>query len=503
VSCGNAFDCDVLISGGGPTGVTLGLSLAQKGVSVIIVEKEAGIYPLPRAAHLDHEVIRILQGLGVAEPIVATCRHSNCYDFLNASGKILLRFETGNELGSGGWPTANHIHQPAIERVLHEKLVETPNIELHHLCELIDLIETNDGVQAICAGVNSTQLITARYVVGADGARSPIREKLGIKLEDLDFDEPWLVIDAIVHDFDRLPKINLQICDPKRPTTCVLMGEGRHRWEFMILPGETAEEVLGDEFVAKLLEPWDVEGAITVERKAVYRFNARIAKNWRKARVLLAGDAAHQTPPFAGQGMAAGLRDADNLSWKLAAIIHGNADDEILDSYQLEREPHVRKTIEMAILMGRTVCVTNKRSAFLRDIKFRIGRMLGKLPDGNAKYPPISAGIIRRGSAGAGSYFPQPIGEGKRLDDLLGPGWWLISREDVTINTKHTELNAVSLTDPELSLYSPALTQWLDRNSANAVLVRPDHYVFGTGEAIELVQEFLNIIHAEPAAVAN
>ncbi|MGJ8598224.1 bifunctional 3-(3-hydroxy-phenyl)propionate/3-hydroxycinnamic acid hydroxylase [Sulfitobacter sp.] len=498
-----SFDCDVLICGGGPTGVTLGLSLAQRGVSVIIVEKEAGIYPLPRAAHLDHEIMRIFQGLGVAEQVVATCRHSSRYDFLNASGKVLLRFEVGDKLGDGGWPRANHIHQPAIEEILHQRLAELPNVELRHLCELTDLVETSDGVQATCVDKDGSKTITARYVVGADGARSPTRERLNIEFEDLDFDEPWLVIDAIVHDYDRLPKVNLQICDPKRPTTCVLMGEGRHRWEFMMLPGETAEEVLDDGFVAKLLEPWDVEGAVTLERKAVYRFNARVAKKWRDGRILLAGDAAHQTPPFAGQGMAAGLRDADNLAWKLASIIHGNADGDILDSYQPEREPHVRATIDMAILMGKTVCITNKWSAFVRDVTLKIGRMLGKLPDGNVEFPPISAGLISHGSRAAGTYFPQPVADGKRLDDLLGRSWWLISREGVAVQSGDAHLKTASLTDPVLSSHWPALSRWLDDNAAEAVLVRPDHYVFGTGEPNQLVDEFRRMFPNNSAATAS
>ncbi len=497
---GGSFDCDVLISGGGPTGVTLGLLLAQKGVSVIIVEKEADIYPLPRAAHIDHEVVRILQGAGIADPIMATCRQADRYDFLNAAGKILLRFDTSGELGAGGWPSANFIHQPSIEAVLRKKLQETPNAKLRSQCELIEFASADRTVTARCMTPTGPQEINAQFLVGADGARSPIREKLDIEFEDQNFDEPWLVVDAVVHDFDRLPKVNLQICDPKRPTTCILMGEGRHRWEFMILPGEIPEQVADDEFVAKLLEPWDVDGAITIERKAVYRFNARVAKTWRTGRVLLAGDAAHQTPPFAGQGMAAGLRDADNLSWKLAAVIRGNADDAILDSYQSERDPHVRAMIDMAIMMGKTVCITNKWSAFARDMKFKIARVLGKLPDGTPEFPPIGAGLTLEGSSGAGSYFPQPVAKGKKLDDLLGTGWWLISREDAGFNIDTSAIKIGLLTDPELLSHAPALADWLDDHSANAVLVRPDHYVFGTGQPQELVQQYHAIISAATAA---
>lgn len=497
------FDCDVLISGGGPTGVTLGLLLAQKGASVIIAEKEADIYPLPRAAHIDHEVVRILQGAGVADPIMATCRQADRYDFLNAAGKKLLRFDTSGELGAGGWPPANFIHQPSIETVLRKKLMETPNVELRTQCELTEFTETEFGMKASCVTAKGLREVTARYIVGADGARSPVREALIIEFEDQNFDEPWLVVDAIVHDFDRMPKVNLQICDPERPTTCVLMGEGRHRWEFMILPGETPEQVVEDEFVAKLLEPWDVDGAITIERKAVYRFNARVAKTWRKGKVLLAGDAAHQTPPFAGQGMAAGLRDADNLCWKLATVIRGDADETILDSYQSERDPHVRAMIDMAILMGKTVCITNKWSAFARDLKFQIARVLGKLPDGTPEFPPIGAGLMLEGSPGAGSYFPQPVVNGAKLDDLLGAGWWLISRDDVGAGIDTKAFKIVQLTDTELSPHVPFLTEWLDDHLANAVLVRPDHYVFGAGEPQELVQEYHKMFSAAPAVTTS
>lgn len=498
----SSYDCDVLISGGGPTGVTLGLLLAEKGVSVIVVEKEADLYPLPRAAHLDHEVIRVLQGVGVADPVMKTCRQADRYDFLNARGKVLLRFESSTELGAGGWPPANFIHQPSIEALLRKKLQETPKIELRSEWELTDTKEDGARVIATCHSPDGPKTIAARYVVGADGARSPLRKSMGIEFEDLNFEESWLVIDVIVHDFDRLPKVNLQICNPERPTTCVLMGEGRHRWEFMLKPGETPEQVTDDAFIAKLMEPWNVEGAVTLERKVVYRFSARVAENWRKGRLLLAGDAAHQTPPFAGQGMAAGLRDADNLSWKLAAIVHQKSDDRILDSYQLEREPHVRATIDMAILMGRTVCITNKGSAFLRDMKFYIGRILNKLPDGSPEFPPLGKGLIMEGTPGAGAYFPQSVVEEQKLDDVLGVGWWLIGREAQDAGTGIEGIQAADLSDPKLRSFSEPLGEWLKSKDASAVLVRPDHYVFGVGEARILVEQFHQKIQAPPSVPA-
>lgn len=475
------FDCDVLIAGGGPAGVTLAVLLARRGVRVIVAEKEAAIYPLPRAAHLDHETMRILQEAGVADAVMATSRRASRYDFLNAKGDLLMRFEGGDQTGPGGWPAANMIHQPSVEAELRKALAGYPNASLHNRWELQRFEDDGTGVTARIATPEGEKVLRARYLVGADGARSPVREACGIAFDDLNFEEPWLVVDVLVDDYSKLPTANLQICNPERPTTCVLMGEGRHRWEFMILPGETAEQVSDDAFVEKLLEPWNVKGAVRLERKAVYTFRARIAAQWRKGRVLLAGDAAHQTPPFAGQGMCSGLRDTANLAWKLAAVIGDGAPDALLDSYQPERAPNLRATIDMAIMMGKTVCITSKWGAFVRDMKFKLGRALGKLPDGPPAYPPISAGIIAAGTAGAGSYFPQPItADGTRLDDVLGAGHWLIARDD--------------LAAPRLAPFADQLAGWMDKHAAQAVLVRPDRYVFGTGPAEQLTKAWAGLL---------
>ena len=474
------FDCDVLIAGGGPTGVTLAILLAQRGVKVIVAEKTAEIYPMPRAAHLDHECIRILQEAGVADAVMATSRRVPRYDFLNAKGSVLLRFEGSDQIGQGGWPVANMIHQPSVEAALRRALSSCAEASLKSRWELTSFADEGDGVTAILATPDGERTIRARYLVGADGARSPVREASGIAFEDLNFEEPWLVVDVLVDDYTRLPDANLQICNPERPTTCVLMGQGRHRWEFMIKPGETAEQVSDDGFIEKLLEPWNVKGAVRVERKAVYTFRARIAEKWRHGRILLAGDAAHQTPPFAGQGMCSGLRDAANLAWKLAAVVKDDARDTLLDTYQPEREPNLRATIDMAIMMGRMVCTTSKWSALLRDMKFSLARLLGKLPDAPPAYPPISAGVILAGSAAAGSYFPQMIADdGARIDDLLGSGDLLFSRN--------------ALQSEPIQPFAAQIESWFDTVGADAVLVRPDRYVFGTGTPDQLAAAWQSI----------
>jgi 3-(3-hydroxy-phenyl)propionate hydroxylase len=313
-----------------------------------------------------------------------------------------------------------------------------------------------------------------------------VREACSIELDDYAFDEPWLVIDAEHGPDAKLPDVNLQICDPVRPTTCVLMGPGRHRWEFMLKPGETSEQVLDDDFIRTQLKPWGCADAITIDRKAVYRFHGLVAKAWRKDRVLLAGDAAHQMPPFAGQGMCSGLRDAANLAWKLAAVLRG-ANDTLLDTYQPEREPHVRQTIELAIGMGRTVCTTDPAMAAARD-----AQMLEQRRNGASSLPPPPDGALRGGcllaeTPGAGIIFPQPVSGAARLDDTLGHGAWLIARDDAPASTA---ARSVSLNDAVLGSLAPALAAWLKQHDADAVLVRPDRYVFGTGDAAKLAAAY-------------
>jgi len=484
---GAEIDCDVMIVGAGPTGVTLGLLLARAGVRTLVIDKEADIYPLPRAAHIDHEVVRVFQELGLAQEILAGCRASKRYDFLTAQGEVLLRFESMDKIGLGGWPAGNMIHQPSIEARLRGAARAQERLTLQTGWAFQSLAADGDGARCAVDTPEGPRNVRARFVVGADGARSPVREAAGVAFDDLGFDESWLVIDVLVKDYARLPEINLQICDPARPTTCVLMGAGRHRWEFMMKPGETAEQMLDDAFIAGLLKPWNVEGAVTLERKVVYRFNAKVAKAWRAGPVLLAGDAAHLMPPFAGQGMCSGIRDAANLAWKLAAVVKG-ADARLLDTYQPEREPHVRAIIAMAIMMGRTVCITDPEAAAARDKQMLAARAAGGAGGGSGgpPYPPLSNGCVATEAHAAGVYFPQPVAaDGSRLDDVLGTGAWLISRAPLPGGAR---LRSAHLESDLVAPFRAPLEKWLASQNAEAVLVRPDRYVFGAGDGAALVK---------------
>ena len=480
-----AFDCDVLVVGLGPVGAALAALLARRGVSVITVERDLVLYPLPRAVHFDHEIMRLLQQLGIADEISRNATANPGYEFRTADGQLLLSFAPEMETASG-WASGYMFHQPSLERALRDILAADPHAEVRIGCQLEGLDQDPEGVTAKLSGPEGPAEIRARYLVGCDGASSPVRQAVGAGLSDYGFDEPWLVVDVKVQPGARTPDINLQVCDPERPTTCVLSGPGRRRWEFMLLPGETPEAVLRDGFIEDLLAPWEC-GPLEIERRAVYRFHGLVAERWRVGRVLLAGDAAHQTPPFAGQGLCSGLRDAANLAWKLAAVLSGTAHDALLDTYQQEREPHARALIELAIGMGRVVCTLDREAAAARDRDMFAQRAAGAAPLPPLRTAPFAAGCILAGSPGAGNLFPQPaLGEGVRrlrLDDALGEGPWLITRRAAP---RGLGIAIYDLDHPALSPFLPDLLRWFSAHKAEAVLVRPDRYVFGTGEPIAL-----------------
>jgi 3-(3-hydroxy-phenyl)propionate hydroxylase len=495
---GQALDCDVLIVGLGPVGAALAALLADEGVDVIAIDRSTEVYPLPRAAHFDHEIMRVWQKLGVADAVLAHARTVSGYEFRNAAGEVLLSFGGMDAITASGWASGYMFNQPGLERALRAKLAASPTARVILGAAFAAMREAVGGVEARIDGPDGPLSVRAKYLIGCDGAWSPVREAMGAGLEDLQFDEPWLVIDAVPRPGCELPKINLQICDPARPTTCVLMGPGRHRWEFMMLPGETAETVLDDAFIARLLAPWKVD--VEIERKAVYRFHGLIADRWRRGRVLIAGDAAHQTPPFAGQGMCAGVRDAANLSWKLVAVLRGEASDSLLDTYQVEREPNARAYIQLAIGMGRVVCTLDPAAAAARDAQMLAARQAGQPALPPASPPPMAAGAVWAGTPGAGGPFPQPVVNGARLDDALPRGAWLILRKPA--GELPATLAAMTLDDARLAPFRDAVAGWLDAKGVDAVLVRPDRMVFGAGAAGDLVKAWSAALGAPAKAAA-
>ncbi len=484
---GTPLACDVLIVGLGPVGATLAALLGRHGVSTIAIERDTVVYPLPRAVHFDHEIMRLFQALGTADEVQRHARDMPAYEFRAANGELLMCLQPARDTPSG-WGSGYMFHQPALETALRDMLASLPDVRLLVGWRFDSLDQDGDGVTASVLGPEGETKIRARYLVGCDGASSGVRTAIGAGLTDFQFDEPWLVVDTKALPNSRLPEVNLQICDPARPTTCVLGGPGRHRWEFMLLPGETAESMLESETIQALLALWNC-GPLEIERKAVYRFHGLMAERWRSGRVFLAGDAAHQMPPFAGQGMCSGLRDAANLGWKLEAVLGGTADDGLLDTYQSERAPHVRALIELAIGMGRLVCTLDRDAAAARDAGLIASRAAGAPPLPPLEPPAFASRCILVGTPAAGLQFPQPTqGQGSgclRMDDVLEDGPWLIVRRDFAANVPGVQI--VDIASGPMQPFRAALETWLADRGVEAVLVRPDRYVFGSGEPAALL----------------
>jgi flavoprotein hydroxylase len=487
-------ETDVVIVGWGPVGQTLAILLAERGWQVVALEKQAAAYPLPRAVHFDHETARILQAAGVAEAMadgrIETADH---YEWRNGKGDVLLRF-TSRPMGLCGWPEANMFAQPELEHLLDEHARSLPGVKLLRGHEVTALSERDDGVDVVARSADgSDTTFRARFAVGCDGANSFVRGAIGAAVTDLGFFFDWLIVDIRPHQPTTWSPLNIQICDPVRPTTLVSGGPGRRRWEFMRLPGEAIEDLNREDTAWRLLAPWDVHpGNADLERHVVYRFQARWVDTWRQGRVLLAGDAAHQTPPFAGQGMCAGLRDAMNLAWKLDLVLRDQAPDSLLDTYAEERMAHVRMMIEFAMALGKVICVPDPAEAEARDAAMMVSRD----PQTTPPLPGIVSGVLHANDPLAGKVCAQArVRTGDReglFDDVVGRGWTLLSLDGDPLASLPVDLAAwfTSLggsgahlgaagSDAPITDLDGRATTWLREAGAAVVLQRPDFHAFG------------------------
>lgn len=483
---------DVAIVGMGPVGAYLANALGAQGLSVVVLERSTEVYPLPRAAHFDHEVMRAFQAVGLADEVEPGTRKNEGLQFLESrTGPLIFGFATP-EAQPFGWHVSYYFHQPDLEAVLRAGLRRFPQVDVRLGHEVLNVSQSDDGVRLDVRQLSdgSTSKVEASYLVGCDGARSRVREKAGIDVEDLDFDEPWLVVDVVLdHDLaaDGGPDLGgacLQICDPGRPTTFVPMPGHRRRWEFMLLPGEDPEQMASPASVRALLGEWVDPDLVHVERQAVYRFHALLARRWRQGRVLLAGDAAHQMPPFLGQGMCSGIRDAQALAWRLPLVLRHEAPGALLDTYQSERAPHVRQIIETAVLFGGIICTLDPQVAEERNHAFRARP---PVPDQGAGSAPEIGPGTRLATPPAGLLLPQPRvphgGAAVRLDDLLGPGFAVVAATGdpaAALSPAQTAVleglgGTVVVADDDKG----SLASWLRSHGVEAVVVRPDRYVFG------------------------
>jgi 3-(3-hydroxy-phenyl)propionate hydroxylase len=351
---------DVLLVGLGPVGAAAANLLGRYGVRTLVIDKNEDIFLAPRAIALDNEALRILQMAGLEEGAFDT----HAIARVQMRSPLFGRYARANTAGQiDGHPRLVTFYQPELERVLRTRLAAHSTLQLALGAELIGFNEEADGVRArLRRADGETATVHARFIVGVDGANSFVRQHASLDFHGKTFVQDWLIVDALDVP-DPIDHIEF-LCDPRRPTPHMVAPGNRQRWEFMLQPGETREQMEQPEKIRELLAPWCNPDEIRIERTAVYRFHARIVDRFSKGRIFLAGDAAHITPPFAGQGLVAGLRDAANLCWKLAWVVHGRASMAILDSYDAERRPHAKSIIDLALLMGSLIMPRNRLAAF-------------------------------------------------------------------------------------------------------------------------------------------
>lgn len=468
---------EVAVVGYGPVGaVTTGL-LARRGVPVVAFERGADVFTLPRAAHFDAEIARTFQLLGAMEAILPATAATGGMDFVDAEDRVLMSFEAEDHEVAEGWPRSFMFYQPDVERALRARVAELPSATVHLEHEVLSVVDRGRHVEVTVRDLRTDQdrTVTVGYVVGCDGARSLVRTAMGTELEDLAFDQPWLVVDVMLRGEADLPARPTQYCTPARPATFIPSAGAHRRWEFMLLPGEDPADLETPERIRDLIRPWVDPDLVDVVRSAVYSFHALIARRWRAGRLLLAGDAAHQMPPFLGQGMCAGIRDAANLEWKLARVVRDQSGPGILDTYESERSPHVRAFIETAVAAGRIIQTTDPAEAAARDA-FLLDRTREAPP--TPTVPPIGAGLGDPSDPLRGDRIPQPRdADGTRRDEVLGDEVILVA-EPAALSAlppgDRARIGVIPVIDSAL------LAPWLVANGVAAVVARPDRHVLAS-----------------------
>ena len=470
-------DCDVLICGLGPVGQLLALLLGDHGVRTLAVDRAPEPYPLPRAAVVDDEVLRIFQSVGLDREILADAQVQPRASIVTAGGRPVEVLRA--QVGPLGHPPLASINQPALERTMLAALGRRKSVEVQRGVGLEGIDPRADRVEVSVrpARGGAPETLTARWLVACDGGASTVRAHLRIPFAGRTAPQRWIVVDARVdRPLRRVPHPHF-VGHPQRPAVTLPMSPGRHRWEWMLHPGEDPAPLLRPDAVRRAVGEWLDGETAEVERAVVYAYHTRTAARWRSGPVLLAGDAAHLMPPFAGQGFASGARDAGNLAWKLAAVL-GGAPDALLDTYEEERRPHVVAMQRLANLVGALVQTTDPRRVVVRDALLRgiDGTALQRWLTTHAKpLPTYRAGAFAvrparlPGRRTVGTLFPQP----DRLDDRLPAGWVAVSADDGARD--RFAAHAVAVADPG------AAAAWLARRHVTWALLRPDRFVFAAG----------------------
>ncbi|MFP6775136.1 MAG: bifunctional 3-(3-hydroxy-phenyl)propionate/3-hydroxycinnamic acid hydroxylase [Alphaproteobacteria bacterium] len=489
----------VAIVGAGPVGLMAANLLGTYGVATLIIDRNPGPMDIPRAIALDDEGARTLQAVGLDRDFMPRTEPAGGARYLDHHGQAFA--EVGAPPPEFGFPRRNYFFQPELEQTLVDGLARFSHVTMAFATNLDGFTADNDGVTLRLPGGQ----VRADYLIGADGARSSVRQALGIAMEGDTYPQDWLIVDT-ENDPDREP-VSKFFCRADRPFVSIPAPRGGRRYEFQLAPGEVAGDMVKLERVREILAPLRQLPDADITRVTVYTFEARIAARFSHGRVFLAGDAAHLTPPFAGQGMNAGLRDAHNLTWKLAVVLGGRSSPELLESYDGERRGPAWAMVQLAVAMGEIVMPQARE-----DIEFRQGilRQFDRFPQARdfivgMKFKPRprydgGAFVDLHGQLVAaslvGAMLPQPDLLGPaRLDDALGAGFALLAQAEDTAAFVAANQD---LLWPELSpsrvFLSPAAAAALDGITSlvakpgpglvtvrahrdQILLVRPDRYV--------------------------
>lgn len=499
-------DHSVVVVGCGPVGTAAAIALGQLGVDTLVVDRWPDVYPLPRACHLDDETYRILARLGLGDQVTAITRPAGGLRLLDSDHRVLSEFSRSGVSEITGYPRANMYDQPDLERALRRRLGQLESVTFVGGAEVTALVDRPGGIDVTWRDESGqTSTVTAAYVIGADGANSIVRPFIGARTTDLGFEQRWLVADVETEvDLGQWDGVH-QVCSGRRAATYMQIGPTRHRWEFRLRDDEDATTYDDVDALIAMLRPWIGDlppDAIRPVRVTDYTFRAQVADRWQHGRTFLVGDAAHLTPPFIGQGLCAGLRDAHNVAWKIAGVLQGLLDPSVLDSYEVERRPHAIHMIRMAKAVGRSMTFGGGSGDLLRRA---VVPLLPLLPAVRAALldsstPPLTPSSLVGTGRLCGAWVPNAaLPDGRRLDALIQGRWALISRLPVAPSTHHAVAGRDGVVVEAGGVEQ--LRTWLTKARVDAVLVRPDGCVTAAGTVSSLCDHLARTARRRPAEV--